>query len=59
MLQDPDFPIRSIEMMSRVTGTTEDQCRRLLIEVGARGVTMGGDREGSALIERFPLNQDA
>jgi len=58
MLDDDRFPIRSVEVLSRVTGTTEDQCRRLLIEIGARGVTMDGDREGWALIERFPLDQD-
>jgi len=58
MLEDQQFPIRSIRVLSRVTGTTDDECRRLLIEIGARGVTMEGDHEGWASIERFPLNQE-
>jgi hypothetical protein len=58
MLGDPDFEIRSLSQLSRVTGTSEEECRRLLIEIGARGVSMAGGEEGWALIERFPLDQD-
>ena len=57
MLSDPRFETRSIQTLSRVTGTTKEECRRLLIEIGARGVLMTGDQEGWALIERFPLDE--
>lgn len=59
MLEDPQFPDgRTIETLSRVTGTTYEECRRLLIEVEARGVTLKGDKEGWALIRRKPLNEE-
>ena len=58
MLEDPKFEIRSITQLSRVTGTTDEECRRLLIEIGARGVKMAAGDEGWALIERFPLDRD-
>ena len=58
MLNDPDRQIRTLKVLSRVTGTTEPECRRLLIDVEARGVTMRGDEEGWALIDRFPLDRD-
>lgn len=58
MLDDPRFPDgRHIETLSRVTGTTPDECRRLLIEIGARGVTLKNDREGWVLISRKPLDE--
>ena len=56
-LADSDHPIRTLAMLSHVTGTSEDECRRLLIEIGARGVVMSGQREGWALIERYPLDR--
>ncbi len=57
MLTDDRFlDGRTIENLSRVTGTTEEECRRLLIEIGARGVTLAGDKEGWALISRKPLD---
>jgi hypothetical protein len=58
MLEDPVFEARSIAQLSRVTGTTEEECRRLLIQVGARSVTLGSGEEGWALIERIPLNRE-
>lgn len=57
MLRDPRHRIRTLEMLKHVTGTSEDECRRLLIEIGARGVVMSGQTEGWALIERFPLDE--
>jgi hypothetical protein len=58
MLQDGRFNDgRSLDTLCRVTGTTLDECRRLLIEVGARGVTLAGDNEGWALITRKPLDE--
>jgi len=58
MLQDSKHDIRTLDMLKHVTGTSADECRRLLIEIGARGVVMSGDREGWALIERYPLDTD-
>ena len=58
MLNDDDLPIRSLGQLSRVTGTSDAECRRLLIEVGARGVSMAGDKEGWALVSRYPLDRD-
>ena len=57
MLRDKDHRIRTLDMLKHVTGTSDEECRRLLIEIGARGVVMSGQREGWALIERFPLNE--
>ncbi|HAF31060.1 MAG TPA: hypothetical protein DCG75_18645 [Bacteroidales bacterium] len=51
-----DFKIRSIETLSRVTGTTNEECRRLLIEIKARGIKIKGNREGWVLIMNKPLN---
>ncbi len=55
MLSEEDRKVRSLARLKHVTGTNDEECRRLLIEIGARGVLMDGDREGWALIERFPL----
>jgi len=57
MLREPNPPIRTLKQLRNVTGTTEEECRRLLIEIGARGVTMRGGEEGWALIERYGFNQ--
>ena len=58
MLEDIRFSDgRSIEMLCRVTGTSHEECRRLLIEIGARGVTLKDDKEGWALISRKPLDE--
>lgn len=57
MLRDPKHRIRTLDMLKHVTGTSEEECRRLLIEIGARGVLMTGQREGWALIERYPLEE--
>lgn len=58
LLEDPRFNDgRSLETLSRVTGTTPDECRRLLIEIEARGVTFADGKEGWALIARRPLDE--
>jgi hypothetical protein len=57
MLAEPNPPIRTLQQLRHVTGTTEEECRRLLIEVGARGVVMRGGQEGWALIERYGFNR--
>ena len=58
LLEDPDPSFndgRSLETLSRVTGTSEEECRRLLIEIEARGVKFANGKEGWALISRKPL----
>jgi len=57
MLEDERFPNgRTLERMRTVTGTSAEECRRLLIQVGARGVIFRNNVEGWALIERKPLD---
>lgn len=41
MLNNPEFKEgRSLETLSKVTGAEPEDCRRLLIELGARGFTL-------------------
>ena len=57
MLQDNRWPDRrTMETLSRGTGTSPDECRRLLIEIEARGVKLKGNVEGWALMSRKPLD---
>lgn len=46
---------RSIETLSRTIGTTDEECRSLLIEIGARGAVLADGREAWALTSRAPL----
>jgi hypothetical protein len=47
MLDNSKFPEgRSLETLSRVTGAEPEECRRLLIEIGARGFTLARGVEG-------------
>lgn len=47
MLDNAKFPEgRSLETLSRVTGAEPEECRRLLIEIGARGFTLARGGEG-------------
>ena len=56
LLEDERFPDgRTLETLTLYTGTTPEECRRLLIEIEARGVKFSGDQEGWALISRKPL----
>ncbi len=48
---------RTLETLSRVTGTSNDECRRLLIEIDARGVKLENGKEGWALICRNPIGE--
>lgn len=57
MLSEPNPPIRTFTRLRLVTGTTDEDCRRLLIEIGARGVTMRNGVEGWALIERWGFDR--
>lgn len=56
LLGDPKHEMRSIETLCRVSGTQPEECRTLLIEIGARGIRIKGNREGWALISRKPLS---
>lgn len=47
---------RSFETLAKVTGAEPEECRRLLIEVGARGFTLQGGREGWTYIKNRPLS---
>jgi hypothetical protein len=57
MLSKPNPPIRTFTRLRHVTGTSDEDCRRLLIEIGARGVIMRGGTEGWALITRYDFNE--
>lgn len=47
LLEDPRFANgRSLDTLSRVTGTTPEDCRCLLIEIEARGVAFTDGKEG-------------
>lgn len=54
LLEDDGFEWRRLSTLARVTGTTEEECRRLLIEIGARGSLSPGE-ELWALISRKPI----
>ena len=58
LLEDPRFADgRKIETLSRVSGTNADECRRLLVELNARGVLLADGSEGWALISKKPLDE--
>ena len=43
------YDFRTLDMLCLVTGTTEDECRTLLIELGARGSRLASGKEGWTL----------
>jgi len=49
---------RTLERLAFVTGSSEEKCRQLLVEIKARGVTLADGREGWALIKYKPLRND-
>ena len=56
LLEDERFSDgRTLKTLTLHTGTSSDECRRLLIEIEARGVMLKDDKEGWALISRKPL----
>jgi len=57
ILNDPEKTMRSIETLSRASGTNPEECRRLLIEIKARGIRLRGNKEGWVLIKNKPLEQ--
>ena len=59
LLDDPEYPEgRYLETLQTVTGTPADECRRLLIEIEARGLIRSGaePKELWALIKNKPLD---
>lgn len=48
---------RSLETLSKVTGATPEECRRLLIEIKARGFTLSDGREGWTYIKNRPIKE--
>lgn len=56
-LQDNRFRTRNITTLMTITGTTVDECRGLLLEIGARGVTSRDGVERWGLISRLPASQ--
>ena len=58
MLSDSRFKDgRSLDTLSKVTGAQPDECRKLLIEVKARGFTLADGREGWVYIKKRPLSE--
>jgi hypothetical protein len=45
-----------LRTLCKVIGTTEDECRLLLIEIGERGVQLARG-EGWAMISRTPVDR--
>lgn len=57
LLDDSRFPDgRYLETLRLYTGTTPEDCRRLLIQVKARGIKLQ-DGEGWVLIKNKPFDQ--
>jgi hypothetical protein len=57
LLDDPRFPDgRYLETLCLYTGTTPEDCRRLLIQIKARGIRLR-DGEGWVLIKNRPFDQ--
>jgi hypothetical protein len=63
LLNDPKFPEgRYLDTLCMYTGSPPEECRRLLIEIEARGIRLQGRKgpekeEGWALIKNMPLDQ--
>jgi hypothetical protein len=53
MLEDPRFEWRELGTLRRVIGANEEDTKRLLIEIGARGSETQDDHWG--LVSRHPL----
>lgn len=63
MLEDNRYPNgRRLTTLSRVIGTNAEECRSLLIDLEARGITLKDDDEkeieGWVLIKNRPLNEE-
>ncbi len=49
---------RTLETLSRTVGASDEDCRSLLIEIGARGARLKDGQEAWALISRAPLDDE-
>lgn len=58
-LSDNRFRARNITTLMTMTATNVDECRGLLLEIGARGVTSRDGTERWGLISRLPASQPA
>ncbi|MBU1001412.1 MAG: hypothetical protein KKE73_02700 [Proteobacteria bacterium] len=58
LLGDKRWVGRSLKHLCIATGTTPEECRRLLITIDARGYMMAGDAEGWALISKMPFTDE-
>mgnify|MGYP001588256729 FL=1 len=56
-LSDNRFRTRNITTLTNMTGTNIDECRGLLLEIGARGATSRDGVERWGLISRLPVSQ--
>lgn len=56
-LLEDNYDWRSLRVLSRATGSTDEECKRLLIEIGARGSTAEGEEESWGLISKNPFNE--
>ncbi len=57
MLSDQSYKDgRSLKTLTKVTGSQDDECRRLLIEIKARGFSLSDGREGWVYIKKRPLS---
>ncbi len=54
-LLEGTLTFRTLDTLSRTIGTTPEDCRSLLVEIGARGALLPDGREAWALISRAPL----
>jgi hypothetical protein len=56
LLEDSRYPDgRFLKTLTLLTGTTDAECRRLLIQIRARGILLNGE-EGWVLIKNKPFN---
>jgi len=53
------FSARKLTTLMSLIGASEQDCRTLLLAIGARGVRLSNDIEGWGLISRNPVNQPA
>ena len=58
ILKNSNNRFKGLDYLSRVIGANEDETRRLLISIGARGAKLKkSGKEGWALIARAPLSE--
>ena len=58
LLRRKRFPISSLKTLARTIGAQDEECRTLLMDLGARGVKMKDDKEGWTLRPLSEANID-